>query len=988
MPFCVNCGNEIGKGTNVCPKCGKDPWKVTVKEKIERKKKEKEITSFLAVVVLLGAIVLFFGAIIWQLGIFGGGPGGVGPSSGGERVGGPAPYHVYRAFDFGSLSPLVVLVGMAIVLWGWSKIYHKVKSIISLSLIMAGVVFMVFGFFIFFFGFHDLLTFTVGETYLKPTFTQQYGWIIESVIFVALGYFLLWLGKENEKSEELSRTISYVMELPISYILLLAVLFIYLFGVHNVLRLEDYTNYRSSLSWIVEVIVFCFPAWFFLMKSDVFRKKYEKKKSLIPGTFAWASFILLCATFVIYTLGVHAAVYQPGQSYWKNFLETFLFALPGILLLGKAEEIRKVRKQGKSLIPKVLLPIAVILAFATLIGYLLGVNGLFDQYYGRMNVEWIYEFLLFGIPAAIMLLKSEVILKKESRKKSIVLRPLMLLFGGILILSAILSFVFGLNNFLYSTEQTWHWLMQTILFLFPGAILVYFAERVSTFTKDIKNLVIVTLFISLLLSLAVSCKNGRCIEVKRGVTCLDSDGGKDYYLKGEVKRTVFGREQSEVEDRCIGKDVREVYCDDVELRYTYYNCPNGCKNGACIKCTDSDGGKNYYVKGYIINEEGIRSDDECNPGPDTTSNTLLEYYCTGNLQEPALGIKFECPYGCKDGACEQEIKTPPINKTCTDSDGGKDYYVFGRTRYGAPSMGDIDYDTCINSDILSEQYCPSPSEKSNELYNCPHGCRDGECLNESISSKCTDSDGGKNYYVKGTLTSQAGETFTDFCKEDTISTVPLETGPILNEMYCYDDYSYSSAEYRCPHGCKDGACIKPYCYDSDGGRDYYKKGFINATSFIVKNSLVEDYCTNHKLDVSAYKDYSGKYLIENYCKEEHTLNPVGAFTVYECPEGCENGKCIGEPLQFAEFTCEPSTPKVGKEVQCDARGSQYNHNEIGEIVQAQWFFGDGTKKTIPPGAWWYGYHAYQKPGSYDITLIVEDDKGSIDSTTRFIEVTY
>ncbi|MCH8329115.1 MAG: hypothetical protein IIB81_01835 [Nanoarchaeota archaeon] len=90
--------------------------------------------------------------------------------------------------------------------------------------------------------------------------------------------------------------------------------------------------------------------------------------------------------------------------------------------------------------------------------------------------------------------------------------------------------------------------------------------------------------------------------------------------------------------------------------------------GTCVKeetiskCSDSDDGKDYYMKGYIINEEGIRSDDECNPGPSTTENDLLEYYCTSNIQEPALGVLYNCPNGCKDGACIKSSTTTKPNQ--------------------------------------------------------------------------------------------------------------------------------------------------------------------------------------------------------------------------------------------------------------------------------------------------------------------------------------
>jgi len=82
-----------------------------------------------------------------------------------------------------------------------------------------------------------------------------------------------------------------------------------------------------------------------------------------------------------------------------------------------------------------------------------------------------------------------------------------------------------------------------------------------------------------------------------------------------------------------------------------------------IACTDSDGGKNYYVKGTTIGTSPgsdypriINATDKCGD-----STHLYEYSCfyTKNVVDGTPGYYFgsetyECPYGCIDGAC---IKT-------------------------------------------------------------------------------------------------------------------------------------------------------------------------------------------------------------------------------------------------------------------------------------------------------------------------------------------
>lgn len=104
------------------------------------------------------------------------------------------------------------------------------------------------------------------------------------------------------------------------------------------------------------------------------------------------------------------------------------------------------------------------------------------------------------------------------------------------------------------------------------------------------------------------------------IKCVDSDGGKDYYVRGNAsilnipvvvtyipsmkmyKGSIYGENSNEASaptvddnstsitlyDHCVktGENVRvaEAYCNEKEEpQYEYFNCPNGCKDGVCIK---------------------------------------------------------------------------------------------------------------------------------------------------------------------------------------------------------------------------------------------------------------------------------------------------------------------------------------------------------------------------------------------------------------------
>ncbi|MCK5282956.1 MAG: hypothetical protein KAK00_06105 [Nanoarchaeota archaeon] len=178
--------------------------------------------------------------------------------------------------------------------------------------------------------------------------------------------------------------------------------------------------------------------------------------------------------------------------------------------------------------------------------------------------------------------------------------------------------------------------------------------------------------------------------------CTDSDGGKKYYVKGNVTNIVKG-DETHYQDKCVtpchhqdgtnfyaekggvfycynnfesdwcaGENcsIAESYCGQ-EWNFSIAHCPNGCEDGACIEeqeitCTDSDGGINYYVKGYLDNGLGETFEDYCNCILDYC-DVVVDFYCDESSPTGAIQKHFTCPNGCEDGACIEE-------KCTTDAD--------------------------------------------------------------------------------------------------------------------------------------------------------------------------------------------------------------------------------------------------------------------------------------------------------------------------------
>jgi len=109
--------------------------------------------------------------------------------------------------------------------------------------------------------------------------------------------------------------------------------------------------------------------------------------------------------------------------------------------------------------------------------------------------------------------------------------------------------------------------------------------------------------------------------------------------------------------------------------------------------------------------------------------------CVNGMQ--TRSVASSSPSGCSGGnpelsqTCTISTPTPPIqNVTCTDSDGGIDYYIKG-TAKGDEVLEDF----CVNSIKLSEALCNNDGREAYAQYDCPYGCKEGACLQKTELTK-------------------------------------------------------------------------------------------------------------------------------------------------------------------------------------------------------------------------------------------------------------
>ena len=143
--------------------------------------------------------------------------------------------------------------------------------------------------------------------------------------------------------------------------------------------------------------------------------------------------------------------------------------------------------------------------------------------------------------------------------------------------------------------------------------------------------------------------------------CTDSDGGKNYDEKGETCNEVDCRVDSCLKGVSGDFDlIAEYYCKNNQRESESRSCDYLCEEGACIlkpkpKCTDTDEGIDYGIKGKVITENipgnSGEFEDKC-----LDSEELMENYCgsgEGYYEglEVAKVTMYKCPNRCQDGVC-------------------------------------------------------------------------------------------------------------------------------------------------------------------------------------------------------------------------------------------------------------------------------------------------------------------------------------------------
>lgn len=427
--------------------------------------------------------------------------------------------------------------------------------------------------------------------------------------------------------------------------------------------------------------------------------------------------------------------------------------------------------------------------------------------------------------------------------------------------------------------------------------------------------------------------------------CTDSDGGKIYDVLGST----FGYQRGflgiltfkNITDYCAdASTLSEGYCSGSLMLAEQHTCAEGCADGVCVvvpkengaECASNDecisgtcirgmtgagvcnetytgeacveeDNRSYYIQGDVFGLTYTRDkliyfdgQDVCMKdvyNDENASNAnLFEFSCSN---EQLSSETYACPNGCENGACI----APPVeeNVTCTESDNGENYNLFGIAQNVSDSKADFCFfDEISGFDKVGEYHCAGSDIAYSDSV-CENGCVDGACASANVTEcVCTDTyepvcGSGGHTYPNSCLATCAGENYTaGGCVSTSCdNTIIFDT---LSEDYEFFVVSDGDTTYE----------LKARVYN-DGG--------VNKTDILERaNGVWEDkfvgkragdlaYFGNVELvilnvDNSALYDENGTFVAQ-IKRVAFGADRAGIFNYPgACPKVsyCENGACV------------------------------------------------------------------------------------------------
>ncbi len=274
-------------------------------------------------------------------------------------------------------------------------------------------------------------------------------------------------------------------------------------------------------------------------------------------------------------------------------------------------------------------------------------------------------------------------------------------------------------------------------------------------------------------------------------------------------------------------------------------------------CFDSDSGKDYYVKGYTTIDGGTTKDwDSCRYfyTAERSVDVLYETYCEDGK---AQTDEHQCLLGCMSSACVEHMQSD---------------LTFSSVSFSPEEL--LTTETIEFSGILENL---------------------GNIEAAKVSIGCLIKEGDAVFYegtttLEDVLPSEGEISFSfkvpkAFAKQGNyLATLKVDPGNTINESD--ETNNQTTKEFFVTE--------KPICFDSDGKKDIYSKGYLTM-----------DKGTTTSWDVCVYDKVDRQYsVLEGHCE-----NNIPKTENFPCSYGCLDGVCIKKKL-VAYFTFDEEVNKI------------------------------------------------------------------------------
>lgn len=331
-----------------------------------------------------------------------------------------------------------------------------------------------------------------------------------------------------------------------------------------------------------------------------------------------------------------------------------------------------------------------------------------------------------------------------------------------------------------------------------------------------------------------------------------------------------------------GTTVTGGSCSSSDPNYPNSNCIGYTNSTSC-----SDNPKCFWTNSYnSVSCSGL-SEATCT----TTTGCTAQYSCScdSGYSLTATGTSNFCSggtYSLSTASCG--YSTVPTQKTSP-------------VCYGLSQADCLSQEKCSWTNASASVSCtyanPSPS--------CPSGCTTTTVSTYSCvanpTSYCTDTDGGQNYTVQGTVTASSGVNGTDVCAD----------GTHLNEYYCSNNVGTLQSSVLCANGCSSGKCNSaiPDCQtgctvDSDCSSGICRLDISGVNRCVPSSSVCALGTTSSCGVVDGYQTCSSG--------ASKTCNQNGGWASQTCTYGCNatTGVCNPSTAPWWHDYYDPDLTRV------------------------------------------------------------------------------